>query len=175
MTEAYLASYGVLRYGTVGLACIAVNDAGKKKGEKAVVNESDWKTEQWWLEQTRKGMEATASTITKPGHSLPRSTSSRGRSSILPQTVARHIDYLQRQPKFTIDMRRTLVDWLLEVTEEYKLSSETFWLSVTLVDRSLACSYGGEKGSGSSSATTSKCIIGEEMMVPTENIQLLGW
>ena len=68
------------------------------------------------------------------------------------------------------------MDWLLEVTEEYKLSSETFWLSVRLVDRSLACSYGGEKGSGSSnSATTSKCIIGEEMMVPTENIQLLGW
>lgn len=62
------------------------------------------------------------------------------------------------------------MDWLLEVTEEYKLSSETFWLSVTLVDRSLACSYGGERGSNAS-----KCIIGRDMLVPTENIQLVGW
>lgn len=63
------------------------------------------------------------------------------------------------------------MDWLLEVTEEYKLSTETFWLSVTLVDRCLACSYGGERGS----ETMSKCIIGKEMLVPTENIQLVGW
>jgi hypothetical protein len=184
MTEAYLGSYGVNRYGTVGLAFATVNDAVAEIGRKTL-NEGEWNTEQWWLDQTRQGIEAKVSSGTSLSNnkissnartgrplSVSRSTtSSRVRASILPCTVERHIDYMPRQPYITVDMRRTLMDWLLEVAEEYKLSSETFWLSVTLVDRSLACSYGGEKGSD----TMSKCIIGKEMLVPTENIQLVGW
>ena len=185
MTEAYLGSYGVNRYSSVGLASVAsvvVNNTGKNSAK--TLNEDDWKTEQWWLDQTRKGIEAIgsdgtsfsgntlSSVVTKSGGpSRPPSRSSRDRASILPYSVERHLDYMQRQPYITVDMRRTLMDWLLEVTEEYKLSSETFWLSVTLVDRSLACSYGGQR----INETMSKCIIGKEMLVPTENIQLVGW
>lgn len=36
-----------------------------------------------------------------------------------------------------VEMRQILMVWQLEVAEEYKLSTETFWMSAALVDRSL--------------------------------------
>ena len=36
-----------------------------------------------------------------------------------------------------VEMRQILMVWQLEVVEEYKLSTETFWMSAALVDRSL--------------------------------------
>ena len=43
------------------------------------------------------------------------------------------------QPHLTSQMRSILVDWLVEVAEEYKLHDATLFLGVNLVDRCLAC------------------------------------
>lgn len=98
--------------------------------------------------------------------------------SLLSSNVEKHVDYMSRQPYITIEMRRILMDWLSEVAEEYKLSTETFWLSVTLVDRSLACFYGFAHGDGkgkkSRKRDTSTSIICGEMLVHKEKIQLVG-
>ncbi|KAM9729004.1 cyclin-A1 [Menidia menidia] len=47
--------------------------------------------------------------------------------------------YLERHPEITNGMRVILVDWLVEVVEEYKLSSETLHLAVNYLDRFLSC------------------------------------
>ena len=46
-----------------------------------------------------------------------------------------------------VEMRQILMVWQLEVAEEYKLSTETFWMSAALVDRSLEGR--GRRGRGS--------------------------
>jgi len=47
-------------------------------------------------------------------------------------------NYLARQPDVTPQMRAILVDWLVEVAEEYRLNSETLYLSVNYIDRFLS-------------------------------------
>lgn len=47
-------------------------------------------------------------------------------------------DYMTRQPSLSGEMRAILVDWLVEVAEEYRLSSETLYLTVDYVDRYLS-------------------------------------
>ena len=42
---------------------------------------------------------------------------------------------MQFQKDITPHMRAILVDWLIEVAEEYKLSSETLYLAVSYIDR----------------------------------------
>ena len=44
---------------------------------------------------------------------------------------------MKRQPDITYPMRRILVDWLVEVAEEYKLERETLFLAVNCIDRFL--------------------------------------
>jgi len=45
-------------------------------------------------------------------------------------------DYLETtQPELNARMRRVLVDWLVEVAEEFKLSGETLFLAVNYLDR----------------------------------------
>uniref|UniRef100_A0AAR5P4W5 Cyclin N-terminal domain-containing protein n=2 Tax=Dendroctonus ponderosae TaxID=77166 RepID=A0AAR5P4W5_DENPD len=46
--------------------------------------------------------------------------------------------YMKKQPDVTASMRSILVDWLVEVAEEYKLHTETLYLSVNYVDRFLS-------------------------------------
>lgn len=46
--------------------------------------------------------------------------------------------YMKKQPDITDDMRRILVDWLVEVAEEYKLHTETLYLAVNYIDRFLS-------------------------------------
>ncbi|XP_046666061.1 G2/mitotic-specific cyclin-A-like isoform X2 [Homalodisca vitripennis] len=46
--------------------------------------------------------------------------------------------YMRRQPDVTYSMRSILVDWLVEVAEEYKLQTETLFLAVTFIDRFLS-------------------------------------
>eukprot|EP00062_Callorhinchus_milii_P015910 gi/632966642/ref/XP_007899531.1/ PREDICTED: cyclin-A2-like [Callorhinchus milii] len=46
--------------------------------------------------------------------------------------------YLSKQPDITNGMRAILVDWLVEVGEEYKLHNETLHLAVNYVDRFLS-------------------------------------
>lgn len=47
--------------------------------------------------------------------------------------------YMSKQPDITNCMRVILVDWLVEVAEEYKLCSETIYLAVNYLDRFLSC------------------------------------
>jgi hypothetical protein len=45
---------------------------------------------------------------------------------------------IEQQTEITPAMRAILVDWLVEVVEEYKLSQQTLFLAVSYVDRILA-------------------------------------
>ena len=47
-------------------------------------------------------------------------------------------NYMTKQPDITFAMRSILVDWLVEVGEEYKLHSETLFLAVNYIDRFLS-------------------------------------
>lgn len=46
--------------------------------------------------------------------------------------------YMKKQPDITNSMRTILVDWLVEVCEEYRLQAETLSLAVTYIDRFLS-------------------------------------
>ncbi|KAK0158871.1 hypothetical protein PV328_009814 [Microctonus aethiopoides] len=46
--------------------------------------------------------------------------------------------YMKKQPDITYAMRSILVDWLVEVAEEYRLHSETLYLAVSYIDRFLS-------------------------------------
>ncbi|XP_040196330.1 cyclin-A1 [Rana temporaria] len=46
--------------------------------------------------------------------------------------------YMRKQPDITSAMRAILVDWLVEVREEYKLRNETLYLAVNYLDRFLS-------------------------------------
>ena len=48
------------------------------------------------------------------------------------------MDFMARQPDITVTMRCILVDWLVEVNDEYKLNSETLHLAVNYIDRFLS-------------------------------------
>jgi cyclin A len=47
-------------------------------------------------------------------------------------------DYMKKQPDINDSMRTILVDWLVEVSEEYRLQSETLCLAVQYIDRFLS-------------------------------------
>lgn len=47
-------------------------------------------------------------------------------------------NYMEKQPDITFAMRQILVDWLVEVSEEYKLHQETLYLTVNFIDRFLS-------------------------------------
>lgn len=48
-------------------------------------------------------------------------------------------DYIEKvQRDVTTNMRGILVDWLVEVAEEYKLQSDTLYLTVSYIDRFLS-------------------------------------
>uniref|UniRef100_A0A8C6NJ52 Cyclin-A2 n=1 Tax=Nothobranchius furzeri TaxID=105023 RepID=A0A8C6NJ52_NOTFU len=46
--------------------------------------------------------------------------------------------YMKKQPDITNSMRAILVDWLVEVGEEYKLQNETLYLAINYIDRFLS-------------------------------------
>merc|ERR1719431_244322 len=50
--------------------------------------------------------------------------------------------YMDKQPDITHNMRQILVDWLVEVSEEYKLQTETLYLAVNFIDRFLSLMSG---------------------------------
>lgn len=45
---------------------------------------------------------------------------------------------MKKQNDITYNMRTILVDWLVEVTEEYKMHTETLYLAVNFIDRFLS-------------------------------------
>lgn len=46
--------------------------------------------------------------------------------------------YMSKQPDITNGMRSILVDWLVEVSDEFKLEAQTLHLAVTITDRFLS-------------------------------------
>lgn len=46
--------------------------------------------------------------------------------------------YMDNQPTLTTNMRSILVDWLVEVQENFELNHETLYLAVKLVDTYLS-------------------------------------
>ncbi|KAM7374486.1 hypothetical protein PAMP_007141 [Pampus punctatissimus] len=54
--------------------------------------------------------------------------------------------YLEEHPEITSGMRIVLVDWLVEVVQEYKLRSETLHLAVNYLDRFLSCTAYVKRG-----------------------------
>jgi Cyclin, N-terminal domain/Cyclin, C-terminal domain/F-box-like len=54
--------------------------------------------------------------------------------------------YLDRQPHLNARMRRILVDWMFEVSDEFAFCFETLFLAVGSVDRFLACSESVRRG-----------------------------
>ena len=48
--------------------------------------------------------------------------------------MAKH-NYMIKQSDISHSMRSILVDWLVEVGEEYKLQTETLYLAVSYIDR----------------------------------------
>ncbi|XP_011136710.1 cyclin-A2 isoform X2 [Harpegnathos saltator] len=46
--------------------------------------------------------------------------------------------YMKKQPDITYAMRSILVEWLVEVVEEYRLQNETLYLAVSYIDRFLS-------------------------------------
>lgn len=47
-------------------------------------------------------------------------------------------NYMSKQTDITASMRWILVDWLVEVAEEYSLHTETLYLAVSYIDRFLS-------------------------------------
>ena len=45
---------------------------------------------------------------------------------------------MRKQPDITAGMRCILIDWLVEVGEEYRLHNETLYLAVSYIDRFLS-------------------------------------
>lgn len=46
--------------------------------------------------------------------------------------------YMKKQPDITDAMRCILIDWLVEVAEEFKLDQQTLYMSISIVDRFLS-------------------------------------
>jgi len=47
--------------------------------------------------------------------------------------------YMKKQTDINCNMRMILIDWLVEVAEEYKLMPQTLYLTVNYIDRFLSC------------------------------------
>ena len=47
-------------------------------------------------------------------------------------------NYIGKQPEVTKNMRSILVDWLVEVSQEYKFETETLYLAISYIDRFLS-------------------------------------
>lgn len=47
-------------------------------------------------------------------------------------------NYMDKQPYITWNMRSVLVDWLVCVAEEYKMSEDSLYLAVNYIDRFLS-------------------------------------
>lgn len=63
-------------------------------------------------------------------------------ANLITQQVLKNLrpraEYMKKQPDINDSMRSILVDWLVEVSEEYRLQSETLLLAVNYIDRFLS-------------------------------------
>lgn len=71
---------------------------------------------------------------------------------------------LLHQPHLTEKMREVLVDWMIELSEEYHLSSKTLHLTIALLNRALERGKDDDEGDG-----IMPFVVGRDMF------QCLGW
>lgn len=175
LTEAYLGSYGIERYGMVGLA-------GKVRGSESI-NAKDWKVEQRWLDETRQELLPQNINVKGDGVRLvPSPTSILDAStrqefaSLLPTSIEKHLDYIARQPCVNIHNRAVLIDWLHEVCSRShnRQSLETFLLCVMLLDRSLACSYPNTAMGTDNNGKSITMHQDDTLAIGSDDVQLLG-
>lgn len=77
--------------------------------------------------------------------------------------------YLERHPEITDGMRAILVDWLVEVVQEYKLHFETLHLAVNYLDRFLSCTAHVKRGKLQLIGTAALLIAAKyEEIIPPE-------
>ena len=72
-----------------------------------------------------------------------------GKIVISPQP---HSDYLENQQEISARMRAILLDWLIEVHYKFKLSPETLYLCINLIDR----------------------VLDKDRAIPRKKLQLVG-
>lgn len=48
------------------------------------------------------------------------------------------MDYLKEQPEITEEMRRIVIDWLVEVTDEFRVKPQTFHMALIIMDKYLS-------------------------------------
>jgi cyclin-A len=70
----------------------------------------------------------------------PVRTDLNGSSAPFHLSVSRRLEmnFLEHQSDINASMRSILIDWLIEVADEYKMTDETLFLSVQYVDRFLS-------------------------------------
>ncbi len=71
-------------------------------------------------------------------------------------------------------MRAVLIDWLIEVAEEYKIASVTLHTAVALVDRCLASCVIAKNAKWEKSCEKAKKKE-RKLVVDRNTFQLLGW
>lgn len=76
-------------------------------------------------------------------------------------------NYMERQPELAPKMRGILVDWIIELSEEYKLCPTTVHLAISLVDKTLACTPLFSDGSEEK--------VKKGYYIPRDLLQCLGW
>ena len=99
-----------------------------------------------------------------------------------------YMDYASHQENITPYMRAVLIDWLIEVAEEFKIAPIALHTAVGLVDRCLGCcviaknavwesigSMSSSSGYSSSSSNDEDSSDGKTLVVDRKTLQLLGW
>jgi hypothetical protein len=80
------------------------------------------------------------------------------------------LEFVDRQPYLSVKMRAILMDWLVELSEEYNFSPKTLQLAVILVDKCLACGPpSGMLSFDVESSSASFFVVGREFL------QCVGW
>ncbi len=98
------------------------------------------------------------------------SSSSSSKSPLAFERFQWHMDYIARNEYVTEHMRAVLIDWLIEVAEEYKIASVTLHTAVALVDRCLASCVIAKNAKWEKAKKKERKLI-----VDRNTFQLLGW
>ena len=139
-SQAYMAAYGQERY--------------------ANLLRNEWKLEKWTHRRVYSERNAQ---VDRMLNGLEERWEEDNLPPMLVPRLEDHLDYIYRQRNIDLDVRRVVMDWLVEVVEEYRMSSETLYLSAMLFDRTLAMSYGVEG------------YRGGEMMIHRSDMQCMIW
>ena len=85
------------------------------------------------------------------------------------------LEFVDRQPFLSLKMRAILMDWLVELSEEYNFTPETLQLAVVLVDKCLACGPPPGISMSSSSLDVESSSAASFFVVRREILQCVGW